>query len=82
VVVAEPEAGGDSLGEGAITLPHRLPDRFERLEAVGAGAGMNADALGRAMIDRDEHRRRPSPVITEVRSVRMPANRSRAHSLR
>src|SRR4051794_20086079 len=48
VVVAEPEAGGDVLGEGAEALAHRLPDRLEGLEAVCAAAGMDADALGRA----------------------------------
>jgi hypothetical protein len=59
MVVAEPETNRDSLGEGAgaVTLPYRLSDRVERLEAVGTAAGVNADAFGRAMIDRDEHRR-------------------------
>jgi hypothetical protein len=37
-------------------LAHRLPDRLERLEAVGAAAGVNADALGRAVIHGEEHR--------------------------
>src|SRR3954467_8432823 len=57
VVVPEPEPGGDALAEGAEALAHRLPDRLERLEPVGAAAGMDADALGRAGIDRHEHGR-------------------------
>src|SRR4051812_42504263 len=56
VVGAQPQAGGDVLGERAAALAHRLPDRLERLEAVGAPAGMDADALGRAVVDGDEHR--------------------------
>src|SRR3954471_21605556 len=57
VVVAQPEAGGDPLGERAEALAHRLRDRLERREPVGAAAGVDADALGRAMIDGDEPRR-------------------------
>src|SRR4051812_38315936 len=56
VVVAQPQAGGDVLGERAAALAHRLLDRLERLEAVGAPAGMDADALGRAVVDGDESR--------------------------
>src|SRR3954454_15019710 len=56
VVVAQPEAGGDPLGERAEALAHRLRDRLERREPVGAAAGVDADALGRAMIDGDEQR--------------------------
>src|SRR3954468_2026408 len=48
---------GDVLGEGAEALAHRLPDRLERLEAVSAAAGVDADALGRAVVDRHEHGR-------------------------
>src|SRR3954454_20928298 len=57
VIVAEPEAGGDVLGEGAEALAHRLPDRLQGLEAVSVKAGVDADALGRAVVDGDEHRR-------------------------
>src|SRR3954452_889352 len=56
VVVAQPQAGGDVLGERAAALAHRLLDRLERLEAVGAPAGMDAVALGRAVVDGDEDR--------------------------
>src|SRR5205085_5632668 len=80
VVVAEPEAGSDALGEGAEALAHRLPDRLERLEPVGAAAGVRADALGRAVVDRHEHGRpalaghaevRPVPHIGSTRSLVM-----------
>src|SRR3954451_25440949 len=43
-VVMTEEAGSDALGEGAEALAHRLPDRLERLEPVGAAAGVHADA--------------------------------------
>src|SRR3954454_23272327 len=56
VVVAQLQAGGDVLGERAAALAHRLLGRLERLEAVGAPAGMDADALGRAVVDGDEYR--------------------------
>src|SRR3954453_16640242 len=56
VIVAQPQAGGDVLGERAEALAHRLPDRLERLEAVGAATGVDADAPGRAVVDGDEHR--------------------------
>ena len=46
VIMAELEASGDVLGEHAKALPHRLLDRLERLEAIGAAAGVDADALG------------------------------------
>ena len=38
----------------ALALAHRLLDRLERLEAIGAVAGVQADALGRAVIEGDE----------------------------
>src|SRR4051794_5227906 len=34
VIVAQPQAGGDVLGERAEALAHRLPHRLESLEAV------------------------------------------------
>src|SRR4051794_41822689 len=56
VVVAEPEAGGDAPGEGAEALAHRLPDRLQGPGAVGAVAGLGADAPGPAGVDRPRHR--------------------------
>ena len=69
VIVAKGETAGQVLAEGAEALADALTDRLERLEAIGAAAGVKANAFGRAMIDRDEHRRWPSPVTTVVRSV-------------
>src|SRR4029453_3605743 len=43
VIVTELETGSGAFGEAAEALAHRLPDRLERLEAVGAAAGVNAD---------------------------------------
>src|SRR3954467_6149113 len=56
VIVAEPQAGGDVLGEGAMASADGLPDRLQGLEPVGAAGGVDADALGRAVVDGDEHR--------------------------
>src|SRR4029079_6077698 len=39
--------------EGAEVLAHALTNGLERLEAIGASAGVEADALGRTMIDGD-----------------------------
>src|ERR671933_395984 len=52
----EREAGGDTLGEAAEVTPHPLPDRLQRLEAGGALRRVDADALGRAVIDGDKDR--------------------------
>src|SRR4051795_10686515 len=57
VVVAEREAGGDVLGERAEALAHRLLHRLESLEAVRVEGSVDADALGRAVVDRHEHGR-------------------------
>src|SRR3954454_17816219 len=57
MIVAELKAGGGALAEGAEALAHALTHGLERLEAIGASAGVEADALGRAMIDGDEYRR-------------------------
>src|SRR3954452_22510088 len=54
VVVAEREAAGDLLREAAEVAPHPLAERLERLEPVGTVAGVDADALGRAVVDGDE----------------------------
>ena len=43
MVVAQLEAGGNALGERAEALTQRLLDRLERLEAIGAMAGVNSD---------------------------------------
>src|SRR4051794_21818913 len=45
MIVAELQAGGDALGEATKMLAHRLPDRLERFEAIGAAAGVDADTL-------------------------------------
>src|SRR4051794_473559 len=55
MIVAELQAGGGALGESAEMLAHRLPYRLERLEAISPLAGMDADALGRAVVDGEEH---------------------------
>src|SRR5688500_17787936 len=56
VIVAELETASDVLAEAAETRAHRLPDRLERLETIGAAAGMDADAPGGAVVNGDEHR--------------------------
>src|SRR3954452_22320939 len=57
VIVAEPQSGGDVPAEGTVAPTDGLPDRLEGLEAVRAPAGVDAQALGRAVVDGDEHRR-------------------------
>ncbi len=56
VIVAHRQTVGDRLGEPAEALSHALTDRLQRLETGGLCMGVDADAFGRAMIDRDEHR--------------------------
>src|SRR4051812_43240634 len=56
VIVAQPQAGGDVLGERAEALAHRLLHRLESLEAVRVEGSVDADALGRAVVDGHEHR--------------------------
>jgi hypothetical protein len=46
VVVPKGEAAGHVSGESTEALAHALPHRLERLEAIGAAAGVKADALG------------------------------------
>ena len=58
VIVPHREAARDALGEPAEAPAHALPDWFQRLEPGCPRMGVDADALGGAMIDRDEHRRR------------------------
>jgi hypothetical protein len=55
--VPDGEPGGDLAVEPAEALPHALADRLQSLKAGGAATGMNADALGRAVVDGNEHRR-------------------------
>lgn len=38
MIVTEPQAGRYAAGERTKLLPNRLPDRLERLEAVGSFA--------------------------------------------
>ena len=40
VIVAECQTVGNALGEGAEALAHRLPDRLQSLETIGAAAGL------------------------------------------
>ena len=56
MIVAEFQARGGDLGEATEALADRLPYRLERFKAIGPLAGVNADALGRAVIHGDEHR--------------------------
>jgi hypothetical protein len=56
VVVADSKATGDVLGEAAEVAPDTLAKRLERLKAGGTLRRMNADALGRTMIDGDKDR--------------------------
>src|SRR5512134_3797257 len=52
--MAELEAVGHVLADGAEVLAHALAHRLQGLEAVGAFVGMDADALAVAMVDSDE----------------------------
>src|SRR5919202_6228700 len=52
----EREAGSDGWGKAGEVTAHPLPDRLQRLEAGGALRRVNADALGRAMVDGDKDR--------------------------
>src|SRR3954467_8432846 len=56
VIVPHGETAPDPLSKAAKAAPHALPDRLERLKAGGSARGMDAHALGRAMIDGDKHR--------------------------
>jgi hypothetical protein len=46
VIVAQLEAAGDTLAEGAAADAHRLAQRLEGLEAGRLACGMDADAFG------------------------------------
>src|SRR5918998_4726412 len=57
MVMPDGEALSDVPGEATEVAPHALPDRLQRLEAVRVPGGMDADAVDRAVVDGDEHRR-------------------------
>jgi hypothetical protein len=54
MVVADLQTCGDVAADRAEAVAHRLADRLEGVEAGGAVAGVDPDALDRAVIDRDE----------------------------
>lgn len=54
MVVAQPHAARYAGGESAEVLANALPDRLERFEPMRAFDGVNADAVGAAMIDGGE----------------------------
>jgi hypothetical protein len=56
VVVADGEAAGGILFDGAEALGDVLSDRFQRLVPGPMQGGVDADALVRAMFDGDEDR--------------------------
>ena len=56
MVMPHGQTAGDRLGKPAEVLPHALADRLQGLETSGLCMGVDADAFGGAMIDRDEHR--------------------------
>ena len=56
MVMPDGQTAGDRLGKPAEVLPHALADRLQSLETSGLCMGVDADAFGGAMIDRDEHR--------------------------
>jgi hypothetical protein len=56
VVVPDGEADREPATERAEALPDPLPDRLEGLEPRRPAGGVDADALGRAVVDRHEHR--------------------------
>src|SRR3954469_20952128 len=56
VIVPHGKAARDLFGESAKMAPYALADRLKRLKAGRPARGMNADALGRVMIDGHKHR--------------------------
>src|SRR4051795_10696463 len=70
VVVAEREAGGDVLGEGAEALADRPSDRLERPRTGRCGDWRGCRRTRPSSGRRRRHRAAwPSPVIAEVASV-------------
>jgi len=57
MIMTHGEAASRMVGEAAEMLADALADRFERLDAGRVLRGMDADAAGGAMVDREEHRR-------------------------
>ena len=54
VIVAQPGAGVDAVGEGDEAVVHGLAQRLQGLEARGPAGGMDAQALAGPVIDDDE----------------------------
>ena len=69
VIVAQLEAGSHALREAAEAGADTLSDRFEGFEACRPSGGVDADALGRAVVDGDEDRRLTLAVMVDVRSL-------------
>ena len=67
--MADAQPRGDAQADCAEGAPHRLADRLEGFVSGRPGARVDADALGRAVIDATKTAAAPSPVITPVRSV-------------
>ena len=61
VVVADRDTAGDAVRESPEATAHALADGFQRFETGRAGGGVEADALGGEVVDRDrlKARRRP-----------------------
>ena len=63
---------GHALANGAEAFADALADRLQGLEPAPARGRMEADALGRTVIDRHEHKRRPLADGHRGRHVRSP----------
>ena len=59
VVVTKTQPASDAVADVAEAVADALADRLQGLEAVPARGRMQADALGRTVIDGHEHERRP-----------------------
>src|SRR5690606_29701606 len=70
--LAHPPPAGDLRAEPPAAPPPPLPARLQCLPARRTGRRMHAHQLGRAMVDRDEHRRRTLPQRDRRREVRPP----------
>ena len=69
MIVTQRQAASAVPGHPAKVAAHALADRLQRLEARRPRGGMNADAGGGAMIDRDKNGGGPFSVQVVVRSV-------------
>ena len=56
MIVPNGVPGGDLAPEGAEVLADTLADRLQGLEPRRLAGGMDADALGRAVVDGDKDR--------------------------